>query len=204
MSKLVSNPEAHFAEMTPERGALMKELEIEAAREGIPIVGPVVGELLYILTVSTGAQRILELGTATGYSAIYLAEACRQSNGKVVTWEIDPGMAARARKNAEKAGVGKLVDVRVGDALSAIKASVGTFDLIFIDIEKSDYARALPDLSRIIAKGGLLLADNVAFKDAERFNRLIQGDKKWRSVSLFSYLPGHSPENDGLCIALRG
>jgi predicted O-methyltransferase YrrM len=203
MSGIVSNPQEYFRQMTPERRPLLLEIEAEAAREAIPIVGPVVGELLYILARATRARRILELGTATGYSAIYLAEACGDYAGRVVTWESDPVMAERARANVEKAGLMQQVDVRLGDALEAIAGSTGHFDFIFIDIEKADYARALPYLERLLAIGGLLVADNVAFKDADRFNRLIRQSSAWRSVSLFAFLPEHSPQNDGLCFALR-
>ena len=107
MSSVVSDPETYFRALIPDRSDLLRRLEAEADREAIPIVGPVVGLLLYILARSIGARRILELGTATGYSAIFLAEACRESGGKVITLEADPAMAARARRNAEAAGTGK-------------------------------------------------------------------------------------------------
>lgn len=203
MSSIVQDPENYFRELIPERSSLLRDLEAEADREGIPIVGPVVGELLYILARAVKARRILELGTATGYSAIHLAKACRETDGKVVTLEANPDMAARARENIQKAGLDAVADVRVGDALAAISEMQAAFDLIFIDIEKKDYLRALPDCKRLLPKGGLLLADNVAFKDADEYNRTISASSAWRTVSLFSFLPAHSPENDGLCFALR-
>jgi predicted O-methyltransferase YrrM len=79
----------------------------------------------------------------------------------------------------------------------------GPFDLIFMDIEKADYARALPECHRLLRRGGLLVADNVAFPDADAFNRAIFKDPGWQPVALFAFLPGHSPERDGLCLALR-
>ncbi len=79
----------------------------------------------------------------------------------------------------------------------------GEFDYIFMDIEKQDYIKALPDCERLLVKGGLLVADNVGFKDADAFNRAISDNPTWRSVALFSFLPYHSPENDALCLALR-
>jgi predicted O-methyltransferase YrrM len=77
-------------------------------------------------------------------------------------------------------------------------------DLVFMDIEKADYIRALPHCHRLLKPGGLLVADNVGFKDADAFNRAIATDPRWTSASLFSFLPGHSPEMDGICLALRG
>ena len=89
----------------------------EAQAEGIPIVGPVVGELLFILARTTGAANILELGTATGYSALHLARGCQPAGGRVVTLEWDEAMAARARANFARAGLAQQIEVRVGDAL---------------------------------------------------------------------------------------
>jgi predicted O-methyltransferase YrrM len=200
---MINQPEEYFKELAPVRDELLLELEAEAGRENIPIVGPVVGELLHILAGAIGAANILEIGTATGYSAIYLARGCAPVNGRVVTLENDNVMAARAQQNIQKAGLNDRVEVRLADALETLKRLDDVFDLIFMDIEKKDYITALPDCQRLLRKGGLLVADNVAFKDADTFNRAIADHPDWRSVSLLSYLPLHSPEHDGLCIALR-
>jgi len=203
MSVMIPNPEAYFRQFVPARNELLLELEDEAQHEEIPIIGPVVGELLYILARATGADKILELGTATGYSAIYLASACESSGGRVITLEIDKGMADRAWANFKKAGLDHCIEIVVGDALKEITALQGPYDLIFLDIEKVDYIRAMPHCQRLIRKGGLLVADNVGFSDADDFNRTISNDPQWRAVHLFSLLPLHSPEQDGLCFALR-
>ena len=203
MSKIVDQPERYFRQFVPKRDELLVELEAEAERETIPISGPVVGELLYILACAVKARRILELGTATGYSAIFLAKACEMFNGCVVTLENDSAMAARAQQNFQTAGIAHLVEIRVKDALEALSQMEEMFDYIFMDIEKQDYIRALPDCERLLVKGGLLVADNVGFKDADAFNRIMSGNPAWRSVTLFSFLPLHSPENDALCLALR-
>ena len=203
MSKIVDQTEKYFHELIPARDELLLKLEAEAERENIPIVGPVVGELLFILACAIKARNILEIGTATGYSAIFLARGCESVNGRVITLELDGSKADRARQNFEKAGIGERVEIRVGDALETLSRLDIAFDLIFIDIEKKDYARALPDCGRLLRKGGLLVADNVAFADADEFNRIISDHPDWRAISLFSYLPLHSPEYDGLCIAIR-
>ena len=161
------------------------------------------GQLLFILAAATRAQRILELGTATGYSAIYLARACRPHNGQVVTIENNRILANRARQNFRKAGVDNLVEVQVKNVIEALAQMQGNFDFLFMDIEKSDYVRVLPDCQRLLVKGGLLVADNVGFRDADPFNRAITNDPAWRSIALFSFLPFHSPEYDGICLALR-
>ncbi len=203
MSNMVENPEAYFKKFVHPRNELLAALETEAEREEIPIVGPLVGELLSILARVTRATSILELGTAMGYSAIYLAGGCETSNGRVITLEKNPEMAARAKVNIHKAGLDDHVEIRVGDALEEIKKMQTFFDLIFMDIEKKYYIRALPDCHRLLKAGGLLVADNVAFKDADDFNHAIFDHPGWRSVNLFSFLPLHSPEHDGLCLAVR-
>ena len=203
MSEIVNNPENYFRTLIPPRDALMMELEAQAEKENIPIIGPVVGELLYIIAAATKAKRILELGTATGYSAIYLARACEPVNGVVVSFENNGDMAARAQENFRKAGVADRIEIHEANALEMLPRLPGDFDFIFLDIEKQDYIRVLPDCQRLLIKGGLLVADNVGFKDAAEFNRTISGHSAWRSVPLFSFLPLHSPEKDALCLALR-
>jgi predicted O-methyltransferase YrrM len=200
---MVQDPEAYFRGIVPRREALMQKLEEEAERESIPIVGPVVGELLFILARITGAGRILELGTATGYSTIYLARGCALSDGQVLTLEQDPDMARRAGVNFQTAGVAKRVTIHQGDAIKVLEHMEGPFDMIFMDIDKELYSSALVLCEGIIRPGGLLVADNTGFKDADTFNRGLCESGKWRSVNLFAYLPFHSPENDGLCLAVR-
>ena len=89
----------------PRRDPLLLELEQEASSSGIPIVGPVVGELLLILARACCAAKVLELGAATGYSAIYLARGCEPADGRVLTLERDAAMAAEARDNIARAGL---------------------------------------------------------------------------------------------------
>lgn len=203
MSEIVNNPENYFRTLIPPRDELMMELEALAEKENIPIIGPVVGELLYVLAAATRAKRILELGTAIGYSAIYLARACEPVNGLVVTFENDADMAASAQEHFRKAGVWNRIEIHEANALEMLPRLQGDFDFIFLDIEKQDYIRVLPDCQRLLIKGGLMVADNVGFKDADAFNRTISGHNAWRSVPLFSFLPFHSPEKDALCLALR-
>ena len=132
MADIVSNPEANFEALIPDRDALLQDLEAEAAAEEIPIVGPVVGELLFVLVRATQAQHILELGAATGYSAIYLGRACEPAGGRVMTFEYDPAMAARARENISQAGLSSTVSVRDGNALTQLGELSGPFDFVFI------------------------------------------------------------------------
>jgi caffeoyl-CoA O-methyltransferase len=203
MSVMVENPTVYFSQWICTRTNLLREMESEAADQGIPIVGPVVGRLLYLLARLRKAGRILELGTATGYSAIFMGEACRENPGRIISLEIDPEMAERARHNIARAGLAGFIEVRCDDARSALATFDQKVDMIFLDVEKQDYAKLLPMLSRIMEPNGLLVADNTGFKDAHRFNAAIHEDTMWTSVNLWAFLPGHSPSQDGLCIAVR-
>lgn len=203
MCAMIADMEAHFREFLPPRDQLLLRLEEEARQEAIPIVGPLVGELLFLLARVTQAQRILELGTATGYSAIYLARASEPQNGRVVTLESDPQMAARAQANCAAAGLGDRVAVRQGEALALMEGMAEPFDFIFLDIDKESYLPALDRSHRLLRLGGLLVADNVGFAGAQDFNREIFRRPEWRVVSLLCFLPAHSPERDGLSLAVK-
>lgn len=202
MSDMILNPESYFRQLVGERDNLLKELELEAESQDIPIIGPLVAELLYILARVTGAVSILELGTATGYSGIYLAKAAAENGGKLVTIEWSQEMAQRAAKNFQRAGLSHVVDICEGDALEILESREGPFDMVFLDIDKEFYVKILPRLGNVIKNAGLLVADNVGFKDADAFNRAIASSNRWKSVNLFAFLPGHSPEKDGLCFAM--
>ncbi len=203
MCAMIPDLEAHFREFIPPRDGLLLTLEEEAQREHIPIIGPLVGELLFILARATQARRILELGTATGYSTIYLARGCEPQNGQVISLELDAGMAARARGNLAQAGVGDQVTVREGEALRLMEEMHGPFDLIFLDIDKESYLAALSPCQRLLRIGGLLVADNVGFTGAQDFNREIFRRPQWRVAPLLCFLPAHSPEHDGLSLAVK-
>jgi len=203
MSTIVDHPSDYFRKLTPERTQQLRAMEQEALEEEIKIVGPVVGELLYILARISKAQRILELGTATGYSSLFLGQACVETDGRVVTLEIDSDMVRRAREYIERAGLETYITVEAGEAITLLEHLEGPFDMVFMDIEKKDYIRALAPCHGLLRPGGLLVADNVGFKDADEFNQALKNSPEWRSVSIFSFLPLHSPENDGLCLALR-
>jgi predicted O-methyltransferase YrrM len=203
MSVMIPNLEEYFREFVPTRDATLLALEEEARQQEIPIIGPVVGELLYVLALASQARQILELGTATGYSAIYLARACEVSEGRVVTLERDESMARRAKANFQEAGVEHRIEIIVGDALQEMAKMSGPFDFIFMDIDKENYFHALPYCQKLLRSGGLLVADNVGFEGADSFNQAVADHPEWRTVHLLCLLPLHSPEQDGLCLALR-
>jgi predicted O-methyltransferase YrrM len=203
MAQMIPDLQTYFGEFIPRRDELLLAMEKEAEREGIPIVGPVVGELLYILARLSRASTILELGTATGYSAIYLARGCELVGGRVITLEKDESMLEKARANLVKAGLDNRVEVLLGDVFELMAGMENQFDLIFMDIDKEAYTHALPHCGRLLKTGGLLVTDNIGFAAADQFNRTLFALEQWRTVHLLSFLPRHSPENDGLSLALK-
>jgi caffeoyl-CoA O-methyltransferase len=200
---MIPELEQYFKGLVPQRTELMRRLEVEADQERIPIVGPVVGELLFILARAMGARQILELGTATGYSAIYLAQAVAPMAGEVTTLEVDPAMAQRAEDNIAKAGLSDRVKVKIGGALTLMATLNVSFDLIFMDIDKEGYLPSLAGCHRLLRLGGLLVVDNTGFQGAADFNQALMTDRRWRAVNLLTMLPQHSPEKDGLALAVK-
>ncbi|MCU1381484.1 MAG: O-methyltransferase family 3 [Acidobacteria bacterium] len=130
------------------------------ATRGLPLVDAEVGALLRVLATTLSASRILEIGTAIGYSGIWLARALAPG-GMLVTMEFDEDRAREARANFERAGVADRVSVVVGDAQLKLAKVSGPFDLIFQDGDKKLYTPLLDRLVALLRPGGLLITDNV-------------------------------------------
>jgi predicted O-methyltransferase YrrM len=113
-----------------------------------------------VLALSCGATRILEIGTAVGYSGIWLARAL-QPGGTLLTIEMDADRALEARGNFARAGVADRANVIVGDAARMVAKVAGPFDLIFQDGDKQLYTPLLDRLVALLRPGGLLVTDNV-------------------------------------------
>jgi predicted O-methyltransferase YrrM len=127
---------------------------------GLPLIDPEVGALLRVLALAAGAARMLEIGTAIGYSGIWLAGAL-PPGGSLITMEMNEERAREARTNFERAGVADRVTVIVGDASLKIAKVSGPFDLIFQDGHKPLYSVMLDRLVTLLRPGGLLVTDNV-------------------------------------------
>jgi len=138
----------------------LQAVERQGQAEGWPIVGAAEGSLLHILARGIQARRILELGTAIGYSGTWLARALPEE-GELVTVEGDPETAETARKNFEKTGVASRVTILVGIAQDVLGDLKGPFDYIFNDIDKEGYPEVLEPCIERLRVGGLLVTDNV-------------------------------------------
>jgi predicted O-methyltransferase YrrM len=190
---------------------LLTRLEREAATDGIPIVARPVAVLIHVLTRLVRPELIVELGTATGYSGIWLLRAWPAAH--LLTFEVDASRAASARRNFEEAGVGKRAEVRVENAIEGLeRIPSGSAEVVFNDVLNG--LRTLERVERcfwlalnVLKPGGLLLADNtlgdgeVARRETRqarrvhRWNNLVQRERSLTGMIL--------PIGDGLSISVR-
>ena len=156
--KIEEYAEAHT---TPD-GELFERLAQETrAKTTAPqmMVGRIEGRFLATLVRLSGAKRILELGTFTGYSSISMALAL-PSGGRVITCDVNEETTAIARRYAEEAGVAERIDFRLGPGLETIALLDGPFDLVFVDADKENYVSYYEATLPLLAPGGLLVVDN--------------------------------------------
>jgi predicted O-methyltransferase YrrM len=186
------------------------------ADEGLPqiSVAPNQGKLLHILARLQRAQRILEIGTLGAYSTIWLARAVAPG-GRVITLEADPKHAEVARANLARAGVGQLVEVRLGKALDLLPGvtSLAPFDLIFIDADKPNIPEYFQWALKLTRPNGLIIVDNVvrdgALADASSTDPSVAGVRRLhemlqteRRVSATTIQTVGSKGYDGLTLAI--
>jgi predicted O-methyltransferase YrrM len=186
---------------------VLLEMEAEGRERGFPIVGRVVGVTVELLARSIGARRVFELGSGFGYSAYWFARAVGPG-GEVHGTDGDPANEAKALDYLGRAGVGDRIRWHVGDALEALAAADGEFDVLFCDIDKTAYPDAWRAARERIRVGGLYLCDNTIGygggtvldegpgPDAIREqNRLIAEDERFVSSIV--------PTREGLLVAVR-
>ncbi len=205
---IVAPDVAEYVDGLADRGdAALAEVERQGEREGWPIVGAAEGSFLHILAKSIGARRILELGTAIGYSGTWFARAL-PDGGQLITVEADPETARIAEANLSKTGVRARVTVLVGPAEEVLDDVEGTFDLIFVDINKEGYPEVLDPCIRKLRVGGLLVTDNVLWHgDVVRKSR----SKETRAIQEYNerlakdprMLTSIVPLRDGVSVAIK-
>jgi predicted O-methyltransferase YrrM len=164
-----ASPEARTANIRPDITPQIQTVldGIRAADAGQLAISEEDGRFLRLLVVSSGARRALEIGGASGYSAIWLGLGLRETGGTLVTIEYDPDRARQLQTNVAAAGLDDVVTVMAGDAVDVIPGIDGTFDLIFLDAWKPDYLRFFEMTLPRLEAGGLFLAHNVVNKRDE-------------------------------------
>ena len=145
-------------------------------------IEPESGRFLSMLIRAQQSKNILEIGTSTGYSTLWLAEAARQTQAMITTLEVDAERVAQAKQYATEIDLADLINFKVIDAQVYLEAEKEIFDFILLDAERDAYVSYWPHLSRLLkAKGGLLVVDNVISHAAEveEFIALIQQDPRF-------------------------
>ena len=138
----------------------LKEIEKEAKRDHVPIIRKGTQELLRILLKMKKPERILEVGTAIGFSSVFMGE-CSSSETEITTIENYPPRIVRAKENIKMAGMEGKIHLLEGDAADILKELDGYYDFIFMDAAKGQYIHFLPDILRLLPSGGILVSDNV-------------------------------------------
>jgi caffeoyl-CoA O-methyltransferase len=151
--------------LTPELQQLLTT--IREADKGQLAISEEDGRFLRLLVVMQRTQKALEIGGASGYSAIWIGLGLRETGGRLTTIEYDPVRARELKDNIAAAGLGDVVTVVAGDAFTAVPAEPGTFDFVFIDAWKPDYQKYFDMTFPRVRRGGLILAHNVINKGAD-------------------------------------
>jgi predicted O-methyltransferase YrrM len=146
------------------------------------MVGRIEGGFLAALVRLTGAKRILELGTFTGYSSIAMASAL-PPEGRIITCDVDPDATAIARRYMDESGHGDKIEIRLGPALETISTLEGPFDIVFIDADKPNYEAYYEAALPLLAENGLVIADNVLWS-----GRVVEpdGDESTQAIKAFN------------------
>jgi len=156
------------------------------------------GRFLRLMIASTNRKRALEIGGASGYSAIWMAQGLRATGGKLVSIEYDPVRAKELAENVKRAGFSDIVTVVSGDAFAEIPKLQGTFDFVFLDAWKRDYKKFFEMVYPRLDKGGLFTAHNVVNKRGEMGDFL---DTIQRNPSLWTTIV--APSGEGISLSLK-
>ena len=190
---------AASALLSAQTPAVQKILDdIKSRDKGLLAVSEEDGRFLRLMVASSGAKRALEIGGASGYSAIWIGMGLRETGGRLVTIEYDPARAKELAGNIKSAGLSDIVQVLSGDAFQQIPKVPGTFDFVFLDAWKKDYKRFFDMVYPRLDKGGLFLAHNVVNKRSEMGDFLDAIQKQpsgWTTIV--------SPSGEGMSVTLK-
>jgi predicted O-methyltransferase YrrM len=172
--------------LRPGEGLLL-ELEQYAAEHHVPIVRPETASLLIVLGRLAKPERILEIGTAIGYSSILLS-GILAPGGRIDTIERNDEMVVKAHENIKRAGLADTIAVIAGDAADVLRCLDKKYDMIFMDAAKGQYPEFLPECLRLLKNGGLLVSDNVLYKGMVASDELVVRRKRTIVNRMRAYL----------------
>jgi predicted O-methyltransferase YrrM len=187
---------AQSSTVPPEVAKVLRD--IKGADTDLLAVSEEDGHLLRVLTVAAGARNALEIGSANGYSAIWIGLGLTQTGGHLTSIEYDPARAKQAAENVRRAGLASIVSVVAGDGFKEIPKVQGEFDLVFLDAWKKDYERFFDLVFPRLRLRGLFLAHNVVNKQAEMrdFLAAIQNNP-----ALYTTIV--APSGEGMSVSVR-
>ena len=196
--------------LVPPRPSEMEEMERYAAEHDFPIIGPASGYYCYLTARLAGARRVFELGSGYGYSTAWFARAVQENGGGEVFHVVwDEELSQRARRHLGKLGYEGLVRYQVSEAVEALSEAEGSFDLIFNDIEKRGYPKALDVIEQKIRPGGVLIMDNILWSgrvlddgNRESSTEAIR-ETTQRLTNSSDWVTSIVPIRDGLLVAYR-
>ena len=160
MNMLLADIDAYLQRATPPRDPILTEMESRAAADSFPIVGPLVGRLLFQLARISGAKRVLELGSGFGYSGYWFGSAVGPG-GEITLTDFSSPNLRDAERYFKRGGISCSTRYREGDALRTLEQVSGPFDIIFNDVDKARYPQVFDRASNLLGPGGLLISDNL-------------------------------------------
>jgi caffeoyl-CoA O-methyltransferase len=205
--------EDYMASIAAPRPQVLADLERKAYQRGLPLLGPVQGQFLHLLATCLGARNVLEIGTATGYAALWLLLAIAPKGGHLTATERNPERVALAKQTVAQAELSQHFTIHEGDAFDILPRLEGPYDIVFLDILRSlpedDMALRVLELCRpLVRSGGLLIADNVlcnalvleedpspTVRGIQQFNLAIMADPSFESTII--------PLRDGIAICRK-
>lgn len=204
---MIKKVDKYLKDITPERPPVLREMEMYAADNNFPIIGPLVGRFLYQSAVMLKARSVLELGSGYGYSAFWFSLAMK-GKGHIFMTDGNKENKRRAFDYFKKAGLQSQFTYKVGDALKIIKKVEGPFDIILNDIDKIDYPKTIDMVAARLKKGGLFITDNILWsgrvwekkKDKstlaiEEFTKALYKDSRFFTTVM--------PIRDGISVAVK-
>ncbi|KAB2835287.1 MAG: O-methyltransferase [Candidatus Dadabacteria bacterium] len=205
----IVNPDidAYLERLTPAGDEILEEMEEYAKLREFPIVGPLVGRLLFQLVFVSGAKNVLELGSGFGYSAYWFAKAVG-GDGSVIFTDASAENARMAADFFDRAGMRERLDILTGDALSVLGESRGGFDIIFNDIDKEYYPLVIDSAYEKLRKGGIFITDNVLWSGKVLTNDVspaTEGVREFtrRLLEHGGFFTSIIPLRDGLSVSVK-
>lgn len=197
---LVPEVESYLERLFPASPGVLAEMEALALETGFPIVGRQVGRLFWQLACLKGAQTVFDMGSGFGYSTAWFALAVGE-RGRVVYTDTSPDNCERAREFLGRMGLNDRVEYHVGEAVAALERLGGQYDLVMVDVEKTQYPRAFEIASQRVIPGGMLLADNTLWKG--KVAREAENDEATQAIREYNRLIFEHPDFMSTVVPLR-